>query len=73
MLLETFYVSIIAQNATMVVYVILFAGMHPKERWITYTFRAVVFAPAVRAVINKFVHHWVLQKSASQKVIWLCG
>ena len=75
MSIETFYVSVIAQNATMVDYVILFGGMHPTQRYIIYDFRSVVFAAAVRAVRDKFVHHWVLQKSASrrQKVIWLCG
>ena len=71
MSIETFYVSIIDQNATMVVYVIVSDGMHPTQRYIIFDFRAVVFAAAVRAVRHKFVHHWVLQKSASrlQKVI----
>ena len=32
MLTETFHVSVIAQNATMVIYRFLFGGMHPIAR-----------------------------------------
>ena len=52
MYIETFHVSIIAPNAAMIIYWILFGGMHPTEK-------RTICSSVVKAFAHGAMGHWI--------------